>query len=117
MSTVTITAQKNSIQGNTREVKELLKRIGIQVDVEDTGADCIEIKLDYDLYASMKACTRKAGRKTKDAFRSLTLEDYRKRREDGQTLDEIAEYVGLSRSTLYRRAKAAEVMQLFWVVQ
>ncbi len=117
MSTVTITAPRNSIQGNTREVKEILKRIGIHVDVKDAGANCIEIKLDYDLYASMNACTRNAGRKTKDAFRALTLEDYRKRRGRGQTMDEIAEYVGLSRSTLYRRVKAAEELHLFWAVQ
>lgn len=117
MSTVTITALRNRIQGNTREVKALLERIGIHVDIKDASANCIEIKLDYDLYASMNACTRNAGRKTKDAFRALTFEDYRKRRDRGQTMDEIAEYVGLSRSTLYRRVKAAEELHLFWVVQ
>ena len=110
MSKVNFLALTSCTFGSVEELRALLDKIGVKMIVTEDPQDPTysRVEFEYDPVAVTRSSTRYAGRKKKDAFNLLTLAEYRERVANGETLQQIADYVGLSRSTFYRRVKAAE---------
>lgn len=103
------------MDGDIDSLKELLALAGVKMELTglaDNGfpqdGESVHVCFYFDRDAVKKKLTRGAGRHQKDSFNSLTMQQYKERIEMGDTVAEIAEYVGLSRATLYRRVKEAE---------
>ena len=112
MSKVYFTALTSCVYGSVEELQELLDKIGVKMIVSEDQQDPSYSRVDFEYDAAAvdrRFITRRAGRKKRDSFNRLTLTEYRERVANGETLEQIANYVNLSRSTLYRRVKAAEL--------
>ena len=112
MSKVHFSALTDYTFGSVEELQALLDKIGVKMIVteEPQNPTYSRVEFEYDPVAvDRRAISRNAGRKSRvDGFNHLTLAEYRERVANGQTITQIAEYVGLNRSTFYHRVKAAE---------
>lgn len=96
--------------GDVDKLQEMLKTVGIEIEKSKTAGGHTHVIIKFDTLEFKKKMGRSAGRHEKGAFDSLTLQQYKARLAAGETVAQIAESVGLSRATLYRRVKATENM-------
>lgn len=112
MSKAHFTSLTSCTHGSIEELQALLDKVGVKMVVSEDPRDPSYSSIDFEFDAAAidrRYITRRAGRKKRDAFNRMTLAEYRERVANGETLEQIASYVSLSRSTLYRRVKAAEL--------
>lgn len=103
-----ITVNEHTCGGDLQELKRYMLAAGFSVNETKAADNNTTITITFESKELDAKRTRRAGRHAKDSFNSLTMQQYKKYIADGETVAQIAEYVGLSRSTLYRRVKAAE---------
>ena len=68
------------------------------------------IIFDYDISDIREKLGRGAGAKPKN-LNDITAQDVRDRMASGETAEQIAKSLGITRSTLFRRLKKAETIQ------
>lgn len=95
--------------GDVEALRKMLENVGIEIEKRETSGDHARFIIKFDTTAFKKKMGRSAGRHEKYAFESLTLQEYKRRIAAGETAAMIADSLGLSRATLYRRVKAAEM--------
>lgn len=94
--------------GDVEKLREMLENVGIEIKKGETSENHTRFTIKFDTAAFKKKMGRSAGRHEKYAFESLTLQEYKRRIAAGETAAMIADSLGLSRATLYRRVKAAK---------
>ena len=91
------------------ELIPLLEKIGISAAITKDNA-IIGIEINYEKRKVEEILSRGAGRYRKyidpESYRSVT--EIRQRRQNGESMADIAKDLGVSRATLYRRLKEAK---------
>jgi len=94
---------------NFEVLKELLSSAGVLFEIqkrEEGSPIPYELRIEYDESQLRKSMTRNAGAGRKFANRTISLEEIEKRLKN-ETAEEIAESLGLSRATFFRKLKEA----------
>lgn len=88
---------------NYDKIRQSMRDVGISFRVENGE---IYIYLSQESYQKKK--NRNAGAKQKCLTEHMTVREIRERMTAGETADQIAKRLGISRPTLFRRLKKAE---------
>lgn len=99
------------IYGDEEVVSELNSKLGeygliVTREPSDSGRECVTIK--FDAYKFKKKAGRNAGAKHKNVGVRMTFDEI-KAAIDAKSAQEVADELGISKSTLYRRIKEAEL--------
>ena len=93
-----------------KEINEIFGEIGINIEIGDlqkSGSQHKCVIINYDTLVFEEAKKRKAGRPSKRMKKLIKTEEVCKRMEN-ETASQVAEDLGISRETLYRKLKAAK---------
>ena len=92
------------------DLGEILQGIGINMSFHEDINGEKSIIFDYDISDIREKLGRGAGAKPKN-LNDITAQDVRDRMASGETAEQIAKSLGITRSTLFRRLKKAENIQ------
>ena len=92
------------------DLGEILQGIGINMSFHEDINGEKSIIFDYDISDIREKLGRGAGAKPK-TLNDITAQDVRDRMASGETAEQIAKSLGITRSTLFRRLKKAETIQ------
>lgn len=82
-----------------------LEKIGVKAAIKKSNETTL-LEIEYDEDELHKHLTRSAGRYPKYVH-SYKIADIQQRKKDGESVQDIAADLGISRATLYRRLKKA----------
>lgn len=92
------------------QLKDLLKMIEVEIELHESPTGEKYIDLYYDPMITRKAIRRDSGVEKK-YLNDIAPQQIRERMAAGETAAQIAESLGITRSTLFRRLKKAEELQ------
>lgn len=98
------------------ELDDMLRSVGMGIAYEEED-DFNFLKITYDKDAFKRATRRNAGTKLHCNNWNITVAEIRERMKE-ESAEEIAKSLNVSRSTLFRKLKAAEKIgeeSLFWL--
>lgn len=93
-----------------KEINEILANVGVDIEIEDSPESYSKskrLKINFDTLESKKIKARGAGRPRKRIEKLIKVEEICRRMEN-ETASQIAEELGISRGTLYRKLKEAK---------
>lgn len=103
---------ENIIDDLQGKLKDVLKMIEVEIDYHETETGERYIDLFYDIETSRDAIKRKSGPRTKQLTNyRVTPQDIRSRMASGESTTKIAQDLGISRATLWKRLRDAERRQ------
>lgn len=99
-------ADKKTLQ-KIEKINKVLEYFGIELKYsrDDDGGETHFLSISYSLDCIEYKKKRSAGRR--EAFIDLSVEEIRNRMDKGETAEDIASELNISRSTLFRRLKEA----------
>ena len=86
------------------DLGEILNSIGIEMNLTNNGTMIVK----YDLPNVKKLLKRGAGAHKKVAKKTMEVADAKLLMDSGETAEHLAEDLGISRRTFFRRLKSAE---------
>lgn len=89
----------------------LLNEISVSMTMQEDGNGEKSIEIKYDTAKGRENWGRGAGPKPKD-LNDITAQEVRNRMASGETAEQIAKSLGITRSTLFRRLKKAKTLQI-----
>lgn len=114
MNEITFLVNELDIQGSNGmmidEFNESMKTLGVSISTHPSNDEKIKfsvIKINFDTQKINQVLSRNAGRPVSVIDSYHTVSEIRKRLHT-ETAEEIAESLGISRSTLFRKLKKAE---------
>lgn len=96
---------EESAQEMVEDLREVLEKLGITVEITDGSQDVKYLSFQYDVYEIRKKAGRNAGAKYKPGEKVMTVAEAMERMEKGEKATILAKEMGISRSTFYRRYK------------
>ena len=106
-------ANKEQVRIQLKEIEKLnkiLADVGVKIETEELSEEYPNLEsvvIKYDIFEYEKIKARGAGRPRKRIEKNITVEEIRKRMQN-ETAEHIAEELGISRQTLFRKLKEAE---------
>lgn len=92
------------------DLGKLLNEISVSMTIKEDGNGEKSIEFKYDTEQGRKDWGRRAGAKPKD-LNNITAQEVRDRMASGETAEQIAKSLGITRSTLFRRLKKVKTFQ------
>lgn len=106
---------ENIIDDLQGKLKDVFKMIEVEIDYHETETGERYIDLFYDIDTSKDAIKRKSGPKEKKLTNYRTTpQDVRSRMASGESTTKIAQDLGISRATLWKRLRDAEKRQAMY---
>lgn len=107
---------EESAQEMVEDLREVLEKLGITVEITDGSHDVKYLSFQYDVYEIRKKAGRNAGAKYKSGKKVMTVAEAKERMEKGENAAILAKEMGISRSTFYRRYKESVESQSDYIL-
>ena len=96
---------EESAQEMIEDLREVLEKLGITVEITEGFHDTKYLSFRYDVDEIRKKAGRNAGAKYKAGKKAMSVAEAMERMEKGEKATILAKEMGISRSTFYRRYK------------
>ena len=96
---------EESAQEMIEDLREVLEKLGITVEITEGFHDTKYLSFRYDVDEIRKKAGRNAGAKYKAGKKAMSVAEANERMEKVENAAILAKEIGISRSTFYRRYK------------
>ena len=107
---------EESAQEMIEDLREVLEKLGITVDITEGFHDTKYLSFRYDVDEIRKKAGRNAGAKYKASKKAMSVAEAKERMEKGENAAILAKEMGISRSTFYRRYKESVESQSDYIL-
>lgn len=110
--------QEERYKNQVSELNVILNKIGCKAEIKKYTSEygtSLGLEIEYDTQKIEKKLNRNAGRKKARCEFAIETQEIRERIKKGEKAETIANELGISRSTLFRKLKEAETDDLLLI--